>query len=60
VFFTDPTHSQPHDPDVKALMRIAVVWEIPISCHRASADFLITSPLLGGYRLRRELSPVGA
>jgi methylglyoxal synthase len=41
-------------------MRIAVVWEIPISCHRASADFLITSPLLGGYRLRRELSPVGA
>jgi methylglyoxal synthase len=52
VFLTDPLHPQPHDPDVKALMRIAVVWDIPIACNRASADFLITSPLL--------LTPAGA
>jgi methylglyoxal synthase len=46
VFFTDPMHPQPHDCDVKALIRIAVLWDIPIACNRASANFLISSPLL--------------
>jgi methylglyoxal synthase len=60
VFFTDPMHPQAHDSDVKALMRIAVVWNIPIACNRASADLLITSPLLTEYRARRQFSAAGA
>ena len=52
LFFWDPLEPQPHDPDVKALLRVAVVWNVPVACDLATADLVITSPLFGSRHRR--------
>jgi len=55
LFFWDPLEPQPHDPDVKALIRLATLWNIPVACNRATADFIISSPHMQSEYQRRVL-----
>ena len=56
IFFWDPLETQPHDPDIKALLRIAVLYDIPVATNPSTANFLLTSPLMDQEYLRKTLS----
>ena len=57
IFFSDPLAAHAHDVDVKALLRIAVLYDVPIACNRASADFMLSSPLMVSAYARHPLMP---